>query len=54
LNVAARYLRGTRLNHFPEAPDFLAPACDERIVLRAFARVADAALAERELVLRIH
>jgi hypothetical protein len=29
-------------------------AGDEGIVLRIFARVADAALAERELVLRIH
>src|SRR5512132_548277 len=43
-----------RLNHLAEAPDFLAPARDEWIVVRIFTRVADAALAERELVLRIH
>src|SRR5262245_22852240 len=44
----------TLLNQLPEAPDFLAPACDERIVLRIFTGIADAALAERELVLCIH
>src|SRR5499427_8641462 len=43
-----------RLNQLPKAPDFLAPACDERIMLRIFTRVAHTALAERKLVLRIH
>src|SRR5262245_1750807 len=52
--IAAPCSDDARLNHPPETPDFLAPTCDERIVLRIFTRVAHVALAERELVLRIY